>query len=519
MDFSTQNPNHHPTRDRLSELPDLALAHVFSHLLTTEAARTSILSKRFNSLWNSVDSLRFSDEFTGNDGVVFISIVDAALGFYRQTFIREFELNFDYDFMYRNSVDFWINFAFRKQVDYLNCECDLIAFVSIKKHIEVFVEMKIAEVLQVKSLHLNFRRIHGDRFGDVRYTMPEILHTNVNLEELVICRCDFSKKLNISCSRLRMLSMTQTRLSDELISRILGGCSVLETLELIDCTGFDKLKIDSTSLRVLHIVGEQSPNFWLLEEADCVLEISGPYLVCLEVSGMLYRTKLRLFDVGSLVKAVMSFTIMAQKSDNKNRQLATRLEYVVATEVLESLSSVKQLTVGGSIIKGLSTCATYNLSSRFSERRSLTLCIPYIEWSHHGIANLVHVSPNLESLVFKLSYCSDTCFVGHAGVPPENKDHENYWKSSSAISKCPLLHLKIVKVVGFQLSCRYMKPLFEFLGFMLTNSRALEKIVIHASRYVTRAARDEVMKLLVTPTTSPSAIVQFEPPHFWVDPL
>ncbi|XP_074267618.1 uncharacterized protein LOC141591061 [Silene latifolia] len=208
----------------------------------------------------------------------------------------------------------------------------------------------------------------------------------------------------------------------------------------------------------------------------------------------------------------MTFTIMPQKSDDTDLQLATRLNYV-ATEVLESLFRVKQLTVGGSIIKGLSS-ATYILSFRFSERRSLTLCIPVIEWSHRGIASLLNSSPKLESLVIKPSYCSDMWVVEHADVPPEN-----YWKSSRTISRCPLLHLKIVKVVGFQVSCQSMKPLFEFLEFLLTNSKALEKIVIHASRYVTRASVDDALKSLVILTPSRDAIVHFEPPHLWVDAL
>lgn len=52
-------------------------------------------------------------------------------------------------------------------------------------------------------------------------------------------------------------------------------------------------------------------------------------------------------------------------------------------------------------------CEAYNLSSPWSERRSLTLCIPVILWDNAGIASLLHSSPYLENLEIRLSYCSD----------------------------------------------------------------------------------------------------------------
>ncbi|XP_074269965.1 putative F-box protein At1g49610 isoform X2 [Silene latifolia] len=484
----THNKKHHTlTLSRLSELPDLPLVHILSHLYTEEAARTSVLSKRFNSLWNSVDSLTFSDKYSGRNGAVFVELVDAAIRLHDRKFIDKFSLEIDYNTLIKDSVDAWLNFAAQKQV---------------------------------KSVHLNFnkkrpyRGLNGSAF---MYPLPESLYKNVNLVELVICCCDFKMRGKMNCSRLKLLSITQTRLNEVLISRILSGCSVLETLELRKCTGFDKLMINSGSLRVLRIVGEQHPNYVIEKGVDYVLEISGPNLVSLEVSGSLFRTKLRLMDLGSLVNAVMSFTIISKRSyESRSLWFAARDEEI-AREVLESLCLVKVVTIGGIIIKALSMREAYNLSSPWSPRRCLTLCIPIVEWSHLGLASLLHSSPYLESLVIELSYCSDTCVLEHA--KPPSADSKHYWKSWSTISKCRLLHLKTVKVVGFQVSCRSMEPLFHFLEFLLQNSVVLEEIIIHASRYVTRAALDEAMKLLSVPTASPDVVVQFEPPHLWVDPL
>ncbi|KAH9623111.1 hypothetical protein KSS87_013690 [Heliosperma pusillum] len=484
----TQTKKHHTlTRSRLSELPDLALVHILSHLYTEEAAKTNVLSKRFNSLWNSVDSLIFSEEYSGKNGAVFVEFVDDVMRFHRRKFIDKFYLQISHCKTYEESVDAWLKFAAQKQV---------------------------------KTVHLNFDKrfpyfVH--QASDLVYTLPKILYKNENLVELITRHCDFQVKGKINCSRLKLLSISVTRLNEELISRILSGCNVLESLELKDCTGFDKLKINSGSLRVLRIVGEQPPKHRIEKGVDYVLDISGPNLVSLEVSGSLFRTKLRLMDLGSLVNAVMSFIILPKRIYHSKSSWFAARDEEIAREVLGSLCLVKMVTVAGIIFKAISTREAYNLSSPWSERRCLTLCIPIMDWSHLGIASLLHSSPYLESLVIKLSYCSDTCVLEHAKA--HSADSKHYWKSWTTVSKCRLLHLKTVKVVGFQVSCRSMEPLFHFLEFLLENSEVLEEITIQASRYVTRAVLDEAMKLLSVRTASPDVVVQFEPPHLWVDPL
>ncbi|XP_021726204.1 putative F-box protein At1g49610 [Chenopodium quinoa] len=519
-----------PTRDRLSDLPDLALTHILSHLYIEEAARTAILSKRFNSIWNSVPVLNFSDENAGKVGEFFISFVDIALKLHRRREIERFSVQFGYDFMFSSPVDDWIEFAVKKQVKFLYLDL-----------IEKCGKNRV-------------------RFPIIEYKLPEFLYNNQNLVELVTNACKFSTVWLINWSSLKLLSVTRTKVDEELISRVLSGCPVLETLELREWIGFDKLKIESGSLRVLKIVEEKQPSYFVHPEDNCFLEVSGPNLVSLEVSGSLYRTKLRLTDVGCLSNATMNFEIMPQNHGPKNSRYVVRDQDIIR-EVLGSLCFVKALTIGAlryhpfchaslSIIgrcldvfiasnhlclssidstsrkyfciniflgAAVSTCEAYNLSFPWSERRSLTLCIPMLQWDHFGVASLLHSSPCLETLAIRLSYCSDTCALEHPFS--NNCDEGYYWKSWSTISKCPLHHLKTVKVIGFLESCTSMKPLFQFLEFLLRNSSALLEIVIQASRYVTQGTIDEALKLLDVPTASPDVVVQYEPSHLWVDPF
>ncbi|XP_058752407.1 putative FBD-associated F-box protein At3g50710 [Vicia villosa] len=47
--------------DRISRLPDDILSHILSFLTTKKAVRTSLLSKRWTDLWQSCDTIDFTD--------------------------------------------------------------------------------------------------------------------------------------------------------------------------------------------------------------------------------------------------------------------------------------------------------------------------------------------------------------------------------------------------------------------------------------------------------------------------
>lgn len=52
-------------RDQISELPDPILHHILSDYSTKVAFRTSILSKRWNYIWNRVPVLDFENTICG----------------------------------------------------------------------------------------------------------------------------------------------------------------------------------------------------------------------------------------------------------------------------------------------------------------------------------------------------------------------------------------------------------------------------------------------------------------------
>ncbi|KMT04482.1 hypothetical protein BVRB_8g181500 isoform B [Beta vulgaris subsp. vulgaris] len=170
--------------DRLTELPDLALAHILSHLYVEEAAKTIVLSKRFNSVWNSVSTLNFSDENYRKYGNSFIKFVDSSLGFHNGKKIEKFSVKFRYDANYMNFVDEWIKFVVQKQVKSLCFDF-------------------------TQKFSSNYHQIAG-----VEYNLPEFLYDDADLVELVTCLCRFSPEGLYNWNCLKLLSTTKIKLDE-----------------------------------------------------------------------------------------------------------------------------------------------------------------------------------------------------------------------------------------------------------------------------------------------------------------
>ncbi|XP_074289511.1 F-box/FBD/LRR-repeat protein At5g56420-like [Silene latifolia] len=86
-------------------------------------------------------------------------------------------------------------------------------------------------------------------------------------EELVVLKLERLYFDNLSCfvhlPRLRILSLEEVRFDDDAqpeqtedpLTTILNNCPILEELNIDRCTGFDKLSVESTSLKTLSLLG------------------------------------------------------------------------------------------------------------------------------------------------------------------------------------------------------------------------------------------------------------------------
>ncbi|KAF7121101.1 hypothetical protein RHSIM_Rhsim13G0173000 [Rhododendron simsii] len=297
--------------DRISECPDSVLVHILSLLEEIEdAVRTQVLSKRWRFLWTFLPSLVFRytaiDDYGGDGedfGVArnseFVAFVGRTL-FSSDCKLRKFEVDFHYEPRFASNVDSWTRFVAGKGVE---------------------------------ELYLLLLPELGE---DGSYELPQLLYDNYWFKELHFSCCRVIPRGNVAWYSLKKLSIGYVTFSDDVIERILAGCPALETLELHNFEGFSRLAVTNSCMKKLIL------RDFLDISDDSGLEISAPYLLSLEMSGVLGK-RCRFTNISSLVDAVFNCHFACFEQDRANDY--ERIQNIVVV-FLASLLHVKNLTLG-----------------------------------------------------------------------------------------------------------------------------------------------------------------------------
>ncbi|ESQ39597.1 hypothetical protein EUTSA_v10001114mg [Eutrema salsugineum] len=108
--------------DRISELPDCLLTHIFSYLSTKDSVKTSILSKRWEFLWLKVSKLDLNAIDVHPHGQTLVSSVNRFLEFDRGLCLQKFKLKYQssaFSFNGRKRVMEWIAEVVHRGVQHL----------------------------------------------------------------------------------------------------------------------------------------------------------------------------------------------------------------------------------------------------------------------------------------------------------------------------------------------------------------------------------------------------------------
>ncbi|CAL5366346.1 unnamed protein product [Camellia sinensis] len=166
------------SEDQISELPNDLIAPILSCLTLKEALRTSIVSKQWRCLWTSVSSLNFdanetldiiaaNPELRDAERSKYINFVNHVVKHHRGLTINEFKICFDLDETSNDDIEGWVQFAMRKEVQWLVLDLSENG-ESIRKHSQNctfplrlvegdLVNVRVAGLsLKLKSLELVF---------------------------------------------------------------------------------------------------------------------------------------------------------------------------------------------------------------------------------------------------------------------------------------------------------------------------------------------------------------------------
>jgi len=296
--------------DRISNLPDPIIQHILSFLPADDAIKTCILSKRWDSIWTLVPNLIFRRECScSQEAENFAVFVDKALMHYCSPKVKKFLVEFEFTECFKAQVDSWVDFAVR---------------------------------LKVEELCLEFHREIAD--DPDYYYLPNFLYSNIPAEKLSLRFCALSpnKLKQVSWMSLKVLSISYSWLSNEMIKNIFLGCSLLEYLKLNQCCGFDQINTNfSSSLKDLVVDGSWGPED---KFGDFVITIKGPNLLSLTLAGYMHRANYMLLDVSSLVEASIGYRMKSCSHGCRSNWYSAHRS--VLHDLLEKLQHVEKLTIG-----------------------------------------------------------------------------------------------------------------------------------------------------------------------------
>ncbi|XP_055833619.1 FBD-associated F-box protein At2g26860-like isoform X2 [Solanum dulcamara] len=371
--------------DRISQLPDEVLVYILSFLTVKEAANTSVLSRRWLSLWRYIQRLDF-DASKPLDKVAlqpklrksqmkkYLRWVNYTLQMCKGQRLDQFRVCFDLNKFAQHEIDKWLKFAFSRNVQRL--ELDL---------------LKGGEDIRYFDYCYTFpTRLL--RLGDSVDSSSCIPHSNdLQIPPLVKQNFKF----------LKVLLLKSVNVTGEVLEFFLHNCPFLETMVVHGSGTLVNLEVVGPSLKLRH-----------LEIQYCYyvksLKICDTNLVTLRTSA---GEALLLKNVPMLVE----FDLSQENLEHYNFPQLTKLKKLVFT------------TFG---------------------QKDLSLL---------GCMSIIRAAPQLKEFELHLML---TCSL------------QSNRECRKAI-KCPLHHLKVVKLCGFYSGAVHL----ELVRYFLENAIALEKII------------------------------------------
>ncbi|KAH6756218.1 hypothetical protein C2S52_014545 [Perilla frutescens var. hirtella] len=423
--------------DRLSELPDSLIYHIFSFLPMIDVVRTSNISKRWHKLWYTTPYLNF-DDYTVDYNFINSArdFVNRTLILWRGSKILKFEIDFHskYDGLYYFDFDVWLRFAMVNGVE------------------ELYIHVVYADDL-----------IRGDGYDSIEeaYWLIESLYSCSSLKVLSLKGCNLNVDVSLHWDSLKSLTIDGYCLEEGLINGVLAGCPQLEVFILTLREIGEDLSIRSSSLKRLSIDkyicydGDEPSR-------DTELRIWTPNLEALSISGVPY-SKCLLMDVSSsLTEVTLGFTGCVWFSGNDFLGEILR-------QILPTIKYVEDVTLSDWCIKALGDMKKKDLLSPFPNVKFLHLNVCFEE--HDKIMDLLQIFPELNRLVLQ-----DEMEAGEL----LNFDAESKVKFETNLPKSFLLQLRRVEFTWSGGD----NSIFPLIEIVLKYASKLEKMVFRVKKIV-----------------------------------
>ncbi|XP_040940844.1 putative F-box/FBD/LRR-repeat protein At4g03220 isoform X3 [Gossypium hirsutum] len=424
--------------DRISDLPDVVLHQILFHLPIKSIAQTSVLSKRWRSLWSSFPDL----DFTSINPIG----VDSTNAPNTKSSIKNKRL-----LLCPHSFSV-------KRLDFISQELDVeVATDDYFNFPRSVLTSESLRVFKLRSRYPGFRLLPpsvmkgGFQSLHTLSLSLVILYDQPTLSDLFT---DSSfprlKKLNLdACFGLKQLKVS---------------CLALEEFTLENCFQLHGLDVSGAKLKTLQVAScfdAYCDKSWVKINAPSLRVMVWEYNAITENSS--------LENLVSAHEASIGFFVLNEDFS------VTKLRSV--SNLLSALSRLHTLTLEGQCVEQVLSSRNYiaNLMHPFDQLKSLELQTGFNKHNLPGLAYLFKCSPALHTLILKI--LNDYKIEQRKW----NKDlwdmpssEEQFWESQSQALKPLLNNLSVVKIHGF-LECENEVSLAKFL---LKHGKALQEITL-----------------------------------------
>ncbi|CAN1189620.1 Putative F-box/LRR-repeat protein At5g02700 [Linum perenne] len=419
--------------DHISALKHELLVKILSLLTFKEAARTSVLSKRWVDLWKWFPNLEFDYGSVDNERLVerntYIQLVSKVLAQHKGPKVNNFRVCLQLTSTSNSGGDIerWVAFAISKGVERLDLEFNPNSQVSgsdddYDEHIEYY------EILDFKCFY-HTRVLQG--LSDVQF--------------------------------FRALRLRYVHLTNVMVHHLVSSCHLLEKLVLDRCNGLVKVKVTALAawsplLPLKHLEILRCP---YVKE----VEIHAPNLVSFCYDG--WTVDLRMENVSSLKEIDLR---IKDRSNYKEVGIEYVSPYILLIQHQSKFKQLQTLTFEIDLEK-----AWYFMSvDEFPFLEQLTVYVKEYDRlsdEYYRLYALINASPSLHRLSLKVKYFLDDT------LDPSYDD-----RSFRVPCNCPWEELrpsiKVFEILGFD-----PYNIDMFLDYVLNHFIMLEKLIINNRRW------------------------------------
>ncbi|MFS8031261.1 putative F-box domain, FBD domain, leucine-rich repeat domain superfamily [Helianthus anomalus] len=465
------NPNHssenNTGEDRITDLPDAILHHILFLLPIKLVVQTSILSKRWRTLWHTLPDLDFTSIVPSGTFVTKIgslnnlrngSVITQILSL-RDKLSDVRSLRFDACMSF-SGLQALIRSAVKLGVQELDIRVETSDIFNFPRSLITHDCLRVLKVKACPSFRLPPSRIVRSGFQ----TLETLSLSDVYLDKQSSLRDMFS-----DCSFPQLKKLHLKHCSDLIHLRV--GCLVLEELVLKKCSSLQGLEIFSPRLVTLKV----SSCFDGFSVTDTWVDINTPRLHTLVWVDNPITSKNCLQNLVCLHEATIGFVFTNLYVDAKKFQSGS-------PSFLSGLSHVVSLTLERKFVQIISknNSLVAILFNPFVKLNSLELQTSEVT----DLASVLMVCPMIHTLIIKITYshkrekrgpCYELDIIAYGGRllwELLNSYREQYWDTKTKDLEPLLHHLKVVKIQGFS------EDHIKLVEFLLQHGKVLQDLIL-----------------------------------------